>query len=148
MAQAANMVLPLQQCHVDGNPPILPSLHPHACKPVFYLWNKQQAEDDCYSKEDPSSQHPVAGLGLHGEQDTNGDQRDAGQDRAVHSQRDEAGVVESLDVDFACLKCKEEPRPQVDGLVGEQDCKHNAVVVRRASEDHTARQLQIEEHGA
>ena len=120
----------------------------HAHKSIPHLWNKQQAEDDCYGKKDASRQHPVAGLGLLGEQDANGDQRDAGQDRAVHGQRNEAGIVEGLNVDFACLKCEEEPHPQVDGLIDEEDGKHNVIAVRRACEDHVARQLQIRKYGA
>ena len=115
---------------------------------VPHLWNKQQAEDDCYSKEDASCQHPIAGLGLLGEQDADGDQRDAGQDRAVHSQCNEAGIVESLNVDFACLKCEEEPHPQVDGLIDEEDGNHNVIAVRCACEDHIKRQLHIREHGS
>ena len=115
---------------------------------IFYLWNKQQAEDDCYSKEDPSSQHPIAGLGLHREQDANGDQRDAGQDRAVHGQCNEAGIVEGLNVDFACLNCEEDSHPQVDGLIDEEDGKYSGMAVRCAREDHIARQLQIREQGA
>ena len=55
-----------------------PSTQTQAHKSVLHLWNKQQAEDDCYGKEDASCQHPVAGLGLNGEQDANRDQRDAG----------------------------------------------------------------------
>ena len=123
-------------------------MHLHAHKLVPHLWNKQQAEDDCYGKEDPSSQHSIAGLGLHGEQDADGDQRDAGQDRAVHGQRNEAGIVEGLNVDFTCLNCKEDSHPQVDGLIDEEDGKHNGMAVRRAREDHIARQLWIRENGS
>ena len=119
-----------------------PSMHTTWHKPIPHLWNKQQAEDDCYSKEDPSSQHPIAGLGLHREQDANGDQRDAGQDRAVHGQCNEAGIVEGLNVDCTCLKCEENSHPQVNRLIDEEDGKHNGLAVRRAREDHIARQLQ------
>ena len=104
-------------------------MYPRARKPIPHLWNKQQAEDDCYGKEDASCQHPIAGLGLLGEQDADGDQRDAGQDRAVHSQCNKAGIVESLNVDFACLKCEKEPHPQVDGLIDEEDGKDNVMGV-------------------
>ena len=124
------LYITLQQHHVPGTFTYpTPLVYPHAHKPVPHLWNEQQAEDDCYGKEDATCQHPVAGLGLLGEQNTNGDQRDAGQDREVHSQRNAAGIVESLNVNFACLKCEEESHPQVDGLIDEEDRKHNVMGV-------------------